>query len=170
MTEKYKRGLRKEIQEAQLFGPELLNIWEGEYTSAEQKLNSSSSLNSLIDVIRTSGLRAKIARERDEEFPDLCFDEWQRSWASLKYRALVDAIKLRAGGDKKILISRNVVRQEVKKYNDRLVFVFLTGPKPYRTETALSNLTGIIPEEDLMTALGESDQLPELPEARRFDF
>ena len=164
-----RRAIRKERSEAQLFGPELLNVWEGESTSAEQKLNSSSSLNSLVDVIRTSGLRAKIARERDKEFPDLYFNEWQRSWNSLKYRALVETIKRRDRGDKKILIAYSIDDQQPERYQERLTFVFLTEPKPYRTSTALSNLTRITPKEDLMASLGESDQLPELPKARRFE-
>lgn len=162
--------IRTETQEAQLFGPELLNVWEAEFIDAEQKLNSSPNLNSLVDVIRTSGLRAKIAKKRDEEFTDLYFDYWNRSWALLKWRGLLEAVERRAKGDKKILIACTIDDEQPENYQERLAFVFLTEPKPYRTVTSLSNLTGIIPREDLITLLGRSDELPELRKARKFYF
>jgi len=164
------RTVRIELQEARLVGPELLNVWEGEFIGAEQKLNSSSNLNSLVDVVRTSSLRAKIAKERDEEFPELYFDEWKRKWALLKWRALLEAIERRDRGDKKILIAYSIDDKQPENYQERLTFVFLTEPKPYRASTALSNLTRIVSKEDLMASLGRSDQLPNLPKPRRFNF
>jgi len=170
MVEQRDRAIREEVREARLFGPELLDVWEGEFIRAEQTLNSSSDLNSLVDVIRTSGLRAKIAKARDKEYPDLYFDYWKGSWALLKWRALVETTWRRGKGDGRILIAYSIDDQQPEDYQERLTFVFKTEPKPYRTATALSNLTRIVSEEDLMESLGESDQLPELPEARRFDF
>ncbi len=169
MKEKH-RTIRKDFQEAQLFGPELLNVWEGESITAEQKLNSSSSLNSLVDVIRTSGIRAKIAKRRDEEFPDLDFDSWKRSWNLLKWRALFETIKRRANGDKRILINFNINADEAEPYQERLIFVFLTGQSPFRTETAFSNLRRLASGEELIELLGEFDQLPKLPKPKIFYF
>lgn len=168
MSAEDNRTIREKSQEAQLFGPELLNVWEGEYIGAEQRLNSSSSLNSLVDVIRTSGIRAKIAKKRDEEFPDLDFDSWKRSWALLKWRALFEAINRRSRGDKRILINLNINEEESEQYQERLTFVFLTGLTPYRTETAFSNLRRLTSREELIKPLGEFDELPILPEPRRF--
>lgn len=125
-------------------------------------------MNSLVNVIRTSGLRAKIAKKRDEEFPDLDFGYWRRSWNLLKWKGLFEAVERHAKGDKKILIAYSIDDEQPKNYQERLTFVFLTEPKPYRTSTALSNLTRIISKEELMTLLGKSDQLPELPEAKSF--
>lgn len=115
-------------------------------------------------------MRAKIAKRRDEEFPNLDFYHWERSWALLKWRGLLEAVERRSKGDKKILISHGVARQEVEDYKNRLIFVFLTKPTPYRTETALLNLTRIVSREDLLALLGEPDKLPQLPEPKRFYF
>lgn len=161
------RGLRKESLEAQLHGLELLNVWEGEFIDAEQKLNSSS-LNGLVDVIRTSSLRAKLAKERDREFLWIELQHWTHRWSVLKSRALTEAIQRRGKGDGKILIAYSIDDQQPEAYQERLTFVFLTEPKPYRTSTALSNLTRIVSKEDLLALLGESDELPELPKPRRF--
>lgn len=168
MSAEHNRTIRQESQDTQLFGPELLNVWEGEYIGAEQKLNSSSSLNSLVDVIRTSGLRAKLAKEGEKEFPGLDFRNWTHSWSVLKSQALAEAIRRRGKGNKKILIAYSIDNEQPEYYRERLIFVFLTEPTPYRTSTALSNLTRIVPREDLMASLGNSDKLPELPQPKRF--
>ncbi len=160
--------IRKESRESQLVGSELLNVWEGEFIGAEQELDSSSNLNSLVDVIRTSGIRGKIAKKRDEEFPDLDFDYWKRRWNLLKWRALFEAIKRRAKGEKKILIGFNINAEEDKPYQKRLIFVFLTERNPFRTETAFSNLKRLTSREELTELLGEFDQLPNLREPKEF--
>ena len=86
----------------------------------------------------------------------------------MKWKSLLEAIKRRSERDKKILIAYSIDDKQPENYQKRLTFVFLTEPKPYRTSTALSDLTSIIPREDLMASLGKSDQLPELPKPRRF--
>ncbi len=169
MTEK-PRGTRQESQETYLSGPELLNVWEREFIKTEQKLNLFSNLNSLVDVIRTSGMRTKIANKRDEEFPNLYFDHWEKSWALLKWRALLEAVDRRAKGDKDILIAYSIPHNQPEDYQERLIFVFLTKPKPYRTSTFLSSLTSIVSRKDLMALLGNSDQLPKLPKRKTFYF
>ncbi len=162
------RKIRKESEESSLDIPELIGIWEEEIIKVEQKLNSSPELDDLVDVIRTSGLRAKIGRERDREFLGPEFQHWTHDWSTLKSQALIEAIYQRSKGNKKILIAYSIDDKQPENYQERLTFVLLTEPKPYRTSTALSNLTRIVSREDLMASLGKSDELPELPKPRRF--
>ncbi len=155
------QGIRQEHKEAYLSNIKLLNVWETEVAKTEQKLNSPE-LNDLVDVVRSSGLRATLGRERDKKFLRGDFRHWTRRWSYLKSRALVEAIWRRGKRDTRILIAYSIDDEQLKNYRERLTFVFLIEPKPYRTSTALSNLTRIISKEYLMASLGQSDQLPTL--------
>lgn len=162
------RKIREVGGEANLGIPDLIDVWEEEIIKAEQILSSSPELNDLVDVIRTSGLRAKIGRERDKEFLGPELQHWTHSWSILKSQALIEAIYRRSKGNKKILVAYSIDDKQLENYQERLTFVFLIGPNPYRTSTALLNLTRIVSGEDLMALLGEFDQLPKLPESKRF--
>lgn len=94
-------------------------------------------MNSFVDVIRTSGIRAKIAKRRDEEFPDLDFDSWMRSWHLLRWKGLLKAVERRAKGDRRILIAYSIDNKQPENCLERLTFIFLTKPNPSRIEQKL---------------------------------
>lgn len=166
MNEESRRGRRTSEQE-DLDNPELLSAWKEEVSEIKRK-SSSNELNDLIDAMKTSSLRAKLGRDRNREYPSEDFRHWTRRWSNLKSMALIKTLLLRQKGDQRILVAYEVDDTQEEIYKERLKFVFLMGISPYRTSTALSNLTRLVSREAIMQALGESDALPDPPEPRRF--